>query len=347
MPRILCPPAPPGPDLLLGLPGLGDACYPGQWAPASRAGTWTLWPRGRGTLDSDFALCPPGGLRVQGHRGQPGRRVMWSAFLFCPPRRSPPDGQSFRSFSFEKPRRPSQADPGGEDSDEDYEKARLSGGRMGSCRPGTPAASGAEPQDSGAEGTRPSEPWWPPLGEGWYGCPGPRHAPPSASLGATAQFGLHQHHGILRSGEVSGKPSCARRDEVLGPLLLVHPLDSHSTKHMAPGAAGILRDPQLRPLPLALPASWQPLLWEREGGAELWGEGWRAPQRAVPSCLGCSKPRARGERPRTDCTASGTPPPSRGRWVAPRGLWHSAPTDGAQDSTVHRSPPRAASSLAP
>lgn len=49
-----------------------------------------------------------------------------------PPRRSPPDGQSFRSFSFEKPRRPSQvdttrADTGGEDSDEDYEKARLSG----------------------------------------------------------------------------------------------------------------------------------------------------------------------------------------------------------------------------
>ncbi|XP_008566033.1 PREDICTED: SH3 domain-binding protein 2 [Galeopterus variegatus] len=39
--------------------------------------------------------------------------------------RSPPDGQSFRSFSFEKPRRPSQADTGGEDSDEDYEKVPL------------------------------------------------------------------------------------------------------------------------------------------------------------------------------------------------------------------------------
>uniref|UniRef100_A0A2K6EU37 SH3 domain-binding protein 2 n=1 Tax=Propithecus coquereli TaxID=379532 RepID=A0A2K6EU37_PROCO len=35
--------------------------------------------------------------------------------------RSPPDGQSFRSFSFEKPRQPSQADVGQEDSDEDYE----------------------------------------------------------------------------------------------------------------------------------------------------------------------------------------------------------------------------------
>uniref|UniRef100_A0A8C0D3T0 SH3 domain-binding protein 2 n=1 Tax=Balaenoptera musculus TaxID=9771 RepID=A0A8C0D3T0_BALMU len=46
--------------------------------------------------------------------------------------RSPPDGQSFRSFSFEKPRKPTQADTpqadtGGEDSDEDYEKARPSG----------------------------------------------------------------------------------------------------------------------------------------------------------------------------------------------------------------------------
>ncbi|KAM5271919.1 SH3 domain-binding protein 2 isoform 2-T2 [Ctenodactylus gundi] len=39
--------------------------------------------------------------------------------------RSPPDGQSFRSFSFEKPRQPSQADAGGEDSDEDYEKVPL------------------------------------------------------------------------------------------------------------------------------------------------------------------------------------------------------------------------------
>ncbi|XP_006740206.2 SH3 domain-binding protein 2 [Leptonychotes weddellii] len=40
--------------------------------------------------------------------------------------RSPPDGQSFRSFSFEKPRWPSKADSaGGEDSDEDYEKVPL------------------------------------------------------------------------------------------------------------------------------------------------------------------------------------------------------------------------------
>ncbi|XP_040481174.1 SH3 domain-binding protein 2 isoform X3 [Ursus maritimus] len=40
--------------------------------------------------------------------------------------RSPPDGQSFRSFSFEKPRRPSKSDSaGGEDSDEDYEKVPL------------------------------------------------------------------------------------------------------------------------------------------------------------------------------------------------------------------------------
>ncbi|XP_054437861.1 SH3 domain-binding protein 2 [Pteronotus mesoamericanus] len=44
--------------------------------------------------------------------------------------RSPPDGQSFRSFSFEKTRLPSQAeapqaDTGGKDSDEDYEKVPL------------------------------------------------------------------------------------------------------------------------------------------------------------------------------------------------------------------------------
>nr|XP_048270743.1 SH3 domain-binding protein 2 isoform X2 [Myodes glareolus] len=39
--------------------------------------------------------------------------------------RSPPDGQSFRNFSFEKPRQPSQADTGEEDSDEDYEKVPL------------------------------------------------------------------------------------------------------------------------------------------------------------------------------------------------------------------------------
>uniref|UniRef100_A0A8C2RQB7 PH domain-containing protein n=1 Tax=Capra hircus TaxID=9925 RepID=A0A8C2RQB7_CAPHI len=44
--------------------------------------------------------------------------------------RSPPDGQSFRSFSFEKPRKPvqtdtSQADAGGEGSDDDYEKVPL------------------------------------------------------------------------------------------------------------------------------------------------------------------------------------------------------------------------------
>ncbi|XP_057561441.1 SH3 domain-binding protein 2 [Hippopotamus amphibius kiboko] len=44
--------------------------------------------------------------------------------------RSPPDGQSFRSFTFENPRKPmqadtSQVDAGGEDSDEDYEKVPL------------------------------------------------------------------------------------------------------------------------------------------------------------------------------------------------------------------------------
>ncbi|EPY89317.1 SH3 domain-binding protein 2 [Camelus ferus] len=82
--------------------------------------------------------------------------------------RSPPDGQSFRSFSFEKPRKPSQADssqagPGGEDSDEDYEKARPSGVPrsqlwVGGCGRATGqggpslAISSQEPQDPGAGG---------------------------------------------------------------------------------------------------------------------------------------------------------------------------------------------------
>ncbi|KAH1169924.1 hypothetical protein KIL84_000909 [Mauremys mutica] len=39
--------------------------------------------------------------------------------------RSPPDGQSFRSFSFEKPALPSKQNTSGEDSDEDYEKVEL------------------------------------------------------------------------------------------------------------------------------------------------------------------------------------------------------------------------------
>ncbi|XP_028919870.1 SH3 domain-binding protein 2 isoform X2 [Ornithorhynchus anatinus] len=39
--------------------------------------------------------------------------------------RSPPDGQSFRSFSFEKPILPSKADVCSEDSDEEYEKVPL------------------------------------------------------------------------------------------------------------------------------------------------------------------------------------------------------------------------------
>ncbi|XP_067415019.1 SH3 domain-binding protein 2 isoform X2 [Emydura macquarii macquarii] len=39
--------------------------------------------------------------------------------------RSPPDGQSFRSFSFEKPALPSKPNKSDEDSDEDYEKVEL------------------------------------------------------------------------------------------------------------------------------------------------------------------------------------------------------------------------------
>lgn len=60
---------------------------------------------------------------------EPPARAMALARPEKPPlpqlQRSPPDGQSFRSFSFEKPRLPSQDDPGGKDSDEDYEKVPL------------------------------------------------------------------------------------------------------------------------------------------------------------------------------------------------------------------------------
>lgn len=50
------------------------------------------------------------------------------SFSFCSvsARRSPPDGQSFRSFSFEKPALPSKPNQPDDDSDDDYEKVRLS-----------------------------------------------------------------------------------------------------------------------------------------------------------------------------------------------------------------------------
>lgn len=48
------------------------------------------------------------------------------SFCFVSARRSPPDGQSFRSFSFEKPAVPSKPNQASDDSDGDYEKVRSS-----------------------------------------------------------------------------------------------------------------------------------------------------------------------------------------------------------------------------
>lgn len=159
-----------------------------------------------------------------------------------PPRRSPPDGQSFRSFSFEKPRLPSQAgasragssragssqsDAGGEDSDEDYEKARLSespdpshgwaalGQLQASMAPHWPPGA-RSPQEPGIEGVEPgaelgilaeagSQGVW--AGAGTSVTQTLALTSAGLSPGAAAQLGLCQHHRIPRSGEVSARAS--------------------------------------------------------------------------------------------------------------------------------------------
>lgn len=50
---------------------------------------------------------------------------MFFSFCSVSARRSPPDGQSFRSFSFEKPALPSKPNQVNDDSDDDYEKVRT------------------------------------------------------------------------------------------------------------------------------------------------------------------------------------------------------------------------------
>uniref|UniRef100_A0A8C8RJK4 SH3 domain-binding protein 2 n=1 Tax=Pelusios castaneus TaxID=367368 RepID=A0A8C8RJK4_9SAUR len=55
----------------------------------------------------------------------PGVKAKPEISLLPQLQRSPPDGQSFRSFSFEKPPLPSKPNRSGEDSDEDYEKVEL------------------------------------------------------------------------------------------------------------------------------------------------------------------------------------------------------------------------------
>ncbi|OWK13527.1 SH3BP2 [Cervus elaphus hippelaphus] len=101
-------------------------------------------PRGRGGITE--GLCPP----------SDGPRLPSS----CPaPRRSPPDGQSFRSFSFEKPRKAVQtdtlqADAGGEGSDDDYEKAWLGGGAHISAAEGAVEGAGGLSESWGSWGWR-------------------------------------------------------------------------------------------------------------------------------------------------------------------------------------------------
>lgn len=128
---------------------------------------------GRGPMTATQAVTPDPVLWVpvlssaqslRGHMGVAcGSLTMkWPSSPYSSPRRSPPDGQSFRSFSFEKPQQPSQADTGGEDSDEDYEKASLTESPDLSCGwncgraagRGSPslAVSSGEPQDAELRG---------------------------------------------------------------------------------------------------------------------------------------------------------------------------------------------------
>lgn len=105
------PPAPLLPAALAAVsPEQAIPIVPGRSAPAYLRALWS------GPLTT-IGVNRGGGWRVEGCDSDVPSSPC------SPPRRSPPDGQSFRNFSFEKPRRPSKADStGGEDSDEDYEK---------------------------------------------------------------------------------------------------------------------------------------------------------------------------------------------------------------------------------
>uniref|UniRef100_A0A8D1JLT5 SH3 domain-binding protein 2 n=2 Tax=Sus scrofa TaxID=9823 RepID=A0A8D1JLT5_PIG len=109
--------------------------------------------------------------------------------------RSPPDGQSFRSFSFEKPRQPlpadsSLADAGREDSDEDYEKVPLPSSVFINTTESCEVERSARGSFSEALFCRHEVPCLPPS----LTCPAvPRFSVPLASLGA-GQL-LAQEHG--------------------------------------------------------------------------------------------------------------------------------------------------------
>uniref|UniRef100_A0A8D2ADQ9 PH domain-containing protein n=1 Tax=Sus scrofa TaxID=9823 RepID=A0A8D2ADQ9_PIG len=129
--------------------------------------------------------------------------------------RSPPDGQSFRSFSFEKPRQPlpadsSLADAGREDSDEDYEKARPRGAPGAAGQGGLSLVLSSQgPQPSAAEGVGHAQSRGrAQAGIRWQGGGSWAQPPPARTLtavgllpGAAAQLGLYQHHRVLRGGK--------------------------------------------------------------------------------------------------------------------------------------------------
>lgn len=111
----------------------------------------------------------------------------------------------------------SQADAGGEGSDDDYEKVRLGGGAHISATEGAVEGGGRLSESWGPWGWRvePGTEAWLPAQAGSQrggGTP-PRSRATTLTLtldpdhsGATAQLSLHQHHRVLRGGKV-GAPS--------------------------------------------------------------------------------------------------------------------------------------------
>uniref|UniRef100_A0A5F8A5K7 SH3 domain binding protein 2 n=1 Tax=Macaca mulatta TaxID=9544 RepID=A0A5F8A5K7_MACMU len=193
--------------------------------------------------------------------------------------RSPPDGQSFRSFSFEKPRQPSQADAGGDDSDEDYEKVPL---------PNSVFINTTESCEVERSAQSP-------------GCPGS----PAVSLSLASVLGSCWHkYMALRAEGARGLDPPAVSHAQLAPwlaraLLGCFPQLHGSPTHSAPETYNSERT--------------ESRAWERGGKVPV--KAAREGLTCQYDCLilGCSRLQAPGESPRMDSTASGTPLPSRGR----------------------------------
>ena len=210
----------------------------------------------------------------------------------------------------------SQADAGGEGSDDDYEKVRLGGGAHISAAEGAVEGGGRLSESWGPWGWRVepgTEAWLPAqAGSQWGGGTPPRSRAMTLTLtldpdhsGATAQLSLHQHHRVLRGGKV-GAPSAFLHGLVWADLRFSAPCPTS-------GVPAFLAAP--RPGSVHLPL-WPPVL--SEWGRWVGSEGPRKlPAAGSPphSCVvvGSSRPRAPGGRPRMVSTASGTPPPSRER----------------------------------